>query len=220
MPFTEEQLFAVFTAWNLAVWPLQIVAYGAGLVAVALLLRPSRRATAALLGILALMWLLNGVGFHWAFYTAVTPLAWGFGAAFVLQALLLAFVAITAPDIRIAPARDARSAVGFALVVYALVLYPLLGRAFGQAFPAIPSFGLVPCLTTIFTIGLLLLGPWRVMRWLLIVPVLWGIIGGSAAFLFGVPQDYGLILAMLLAVGFGIAHHFDAGAARHILHHS
>ncbi|PLX38369.1 MAG: hypothetical protein C0606_09185 [Hyphomicrobiales bacterium] len=215
MPFTEEQLFEVFTAWNNAVWPLPILAYGLGLLAVALLLRPSRGSTTAIIAILAAMWLVNGVGFHWAFYTAVTPAAWVFGAAFVLEGLLLAAVPFVAPGFRIAPARDARTIIGLALVAYALVIYPLLGRVFGQAFPAIPTFGIVPCPTTIFSIGLLLMGSWRVARRLLIIPALWGVVGGSAAVLFGVPQDYGLILAMLLAVGFAIGHARGAGFARH-----
>jgi len=46
----------------------------------------------------------------------------------------------------------------------------------------------------------LILGTWRVARWLLIVPVLWAAVGGSAAVLLDVPQDYGLILAMLIAI--------------------
>ena len=215
MPFTEAQLFAVFTAWNTAVWPLQLVAYGLGLVAVGCLIRPSRGSTGVILAILALMWLVNGVGFHWSFYTAVTPAAWIFGAAFILQALLLAGAPFVAPDFRIVPARDPRTAVGLALVAYALFLYPLLGRAFGQVYPAIPTFGIAPCPTTIFTIGLLVLGPWRRAKWLLVIPALWGLVGGSAAFLFGVPQDYGLILAMLVVVAVAIGHRFGSGAARH-----
>lgn len=220
MPFTEEQLFGVFTAWNTAVWPLQIVAYGLGLAAIGFLFRPSRGSTGIILVILALMWLVNGAGFHWSFYTAVTPAAWIFGAAFILEALLLAAVPVLAPGFRIAPARDARTWIGLALAAYALVFYPLLGRALGQVYPAIPTFGIVPCPTTIFTIGLLLLGSWRVSRWLLVIPALWGIVGGSAAILFGVPQDYGLILAMLLAVGIAVGHHLGASATRHGINHA
>jgi Family of unknown function (DUF6064) len=54
----------------------------------------------------------------------------------------------------------------------------------------IPTFGL-PCPTTIFTAGLLLLAT-RHSRVLAIVPIVWSVIGGSPAFLLGVSADYAL----------------------------
>ena len=60
-----------------------------------------------------------------------------------------------------------------------------------------PLFGVAPCPTTIFTLGLLLLSnaSWR----LFVIPLVWSAIGGSAAVLLAVPQDYGLILAGAIA---------------------
>ena len=57
----------------------------------------------------------------------------------------------------------------------------------------IPTFGL-PCPTTIFTAGVLMLATPRAPG-LSIVPVIWSAIGGSAAFLLGVPADIGLPIA-------------------------
>src|SRR5678815_5669775 len=57
----------------------------------------------------------------------------------------------------------------------------------------IPTFG-VPCPTMIFTAGMLMLATLRSWR-LSIVPVIWSLIGGSAAFLLGVRADYGLPIA-------------------------
>jgi hypothetical protein len=37
--------------------------------------------------------------------------------------------------------------------------------------------------------------PW----WLLVIPFAWSLIGGSAAFLLGVPQDWALLVSGLLA---------------------
>ena len=54
-------------------------------------------------------------------------------------------------------------------------------------------FGVAPCPTVIFTLALLLLSN---ARWRLVfIPLLWSAVGGSAAVLLAVPQDYGLILA-------------------------
>lgn len=59
----------------------------------------------------------------------------------------------------------------------------------------------------------ILLGSSRTAGWLLVIPALWGIVGGSAALLFGVPQDYGLIAAFLLVLAFATAYWLGASFA-------
>ena len=58
-------------------------------------------------------------------------------------------------------------------------------------------FGVTPCPVTIFTFGMLLLTVRPVPRWLFVIPFIWSLIGGSAAILLQVPQDW-----LLLASGF------------------
>jgi Family of unknown function (DUF6064) len=55
-------------------------------------------------------------------------------------------------------------------------------------------FGLVPCPTTIFTFGMLLLAA-RPKRPLLWPPLVWSVIGFFAAVKFGISEDVGLLLA-------------------------
>jgi hypothetical protein len=57
-----------------------------------------------------------------------------------------------------------------------------------------PMFGLVPCPTTIFTFGMLLLAarPKRLLLWL---PLVWSVIGFFAAVKFGIREDVGLLIA-------------------------
>jgi hypothetical protein len=78
-----------------------------------------------------------------------------------------------------------------------------------------PAFGVAPCPTTIFTIGFLLMGSWRVVRWLLFLPGLWAAVGGSAAILLGVPQDFGLLAALALLIVLAVARLAGSGLARH-----
>ena len=93
--------------------------------------------------------------------------------------------------------------VSVALISYALMVYPLLGVLFGHVYPAAPTFG-APCPTTIFTFGVLFLLREPFPRYVLVIPILWAGIGGSAAFSLGVAEDYGLIVAGLagLALAF------------------
>jgi hypothetical protein len=86
------------------------------------------------------------------------------------------------------------------MIVYAMIIYPILGTLLGHGYPRSPSFGVAPCPTTIFTFGLLLLTSARVPKSLLVIPFLWSLLGFTAAFLLGVPEDIGLLVAGFLGV--------------------
>lgn len=58
-----------------------------------------------------------------------------------------------------------------------------------------PMFGITPCPVTIFTFGLFLLTTQPIPRRLLVIPVIWSVIGGSAAFLLAIPQDWPLLVS-------------------------
>lgn len=195
LPFTHAQFLAVFAKYNLAVWPGQILAYvlAAGMLgSLALHRQWSDRVVA---GGLALMWIATGIAYHWLHFTAINRAAWAFGALFVLQGLLFAHAAAS-NKLQFGASDSGFSRwLGWALVVYAAVLYPLLGAAFGRGYPEMPMFGITPCPVTIFTFGLLLLSSSKVSWQLLVVPVLWSLIGGSAALLLAVPQDWLLLLS-------------------------
>ena len=200
LPFTVEQFLQVFERYNAAIWPLQLLAYAAGLAIVVLAARRGRRAGAAAAAVLAAMWLVNGIGYHLAFFREINPAAIGFGAMFVLQAALMAWQGIFRDRLQPSFGADARTAVALVAIAYAMVAYPLLGYAFGHVYPAAPVFGVAPCPTTIFTIGVLLLARPAAPAWLFAIPVAWSAIGGSAAFVLGVKEDLGLAAAGLAAV--------------------
>lgn len=200
LPFSVEQFFAVFAAYNTAIWPMPIVAYGFGLLALMFLFRPGAVADRITSTILGLMWLWTGVAYHWLSFAAINPAAPLFGTAFIVQAMVLLHAGWTR-RLAFGPVRGIQGAAGLALVSYAAILYPLLGVWLGHAYPALPMFGVTPCPVTIFTLGLLLLTTKPVPWWTLVVPVLWALVGGSAAFLLDVPQDWMLLVSGLATIG-------------------
>ena len=206
LPFTHAQFLDVFRDYNLAIWPVQVVALVLGLAAVALTFARSAAAGRIVSAILALMWLWNGVVYHGMFFTGINKAAWLFACLFIFEGLLLA-EASYAGRLSFRPKARAARRAGLGFALYALVLYPLIGRAFGFTWPAAPMFGTAPCPVTIFTSGLLLLAEPGVPRRLLIVPALWAAIGGSAAFLLAVPQDWMLLASGLIAVPWLLATH-------------
>ena len=200
MPFTIEQFFEVFARYNQAIFPWQVIAVLAGVMAVALLWRDTRQATAGVLLVLAAMWLVNGIGYHWLHFAPINPIARLFAVTFLAEALLLVWAALARPDLRLRPGGDLVSILGLGCIGFAILVYPALGWLAGHRYPAMPMFGVAPCPTTIFTIGVLLQGPWREVRWFLVIPGLWAAVGGSASVLLGVPQDFGLVAALMLLV--------------------
>jgi hypothetical protein len=199
LPFSREQFFAVFADYNTAVWPMQIVAYLVAAGLLGLMLRPSRGRDRLIGAGLALMWAWTGIAYHVLHFASINRAAWLFGAMFVLQAALLLHACLFGPSLAFAPARGPRAALGWALALYAVVAYPLLGLAAGHRAAELPLVGITPCPVTIFTFGLLLLARMPLPRRLLVIPIGWSLIGGSAAFLLGVVQDW-LLLASGIAV--------------------
>ena len=198
-PFTSQEFFDVFARYHEWVWPapLVLLAVGVGLVAIALLAPRHSRLVA---GGLAALWVWMAVMYHFAFFTFVTPLAYLFGALFLVQAGLLAWHGLHTRRLHLARPVDRPSRiVGVALALYALVAYPLLAYALGQRYPAVPTFGL-PCPTTILTFALLVWCVHPVPRSVLVIPVAWSLLGVSAALNFGVGEDLALPIAAALAL--------------------
>jgi hypothetical protein len=200
LPFTHAQFIEVFAAYNEAVWPTQIVAYmiAAAMLGSLLLMKStlSGRIVSAGLG---MMWLWTGIAYHWLQFTSINQAAWAFGALFLLQGLLFLFASARGMLRFEAPTSKLSLWVGWGLIVYAAVLYPLLGAAMGSGYPEVPMFGITPCPVTLFTFGLLVLSSAKVAWWLLVIPVAWSLVGGSAAFLLHVPQDWPLLVSGLTA---------------------
>lgn len=199
LPFTQDQFLAVFAAYNLAVWPAQFVAYVLGLGMVLALLRPTRHSNRMVGAGLALMWGWTGVAYHALFFAPMNKAAHAFAALFVVQGLLFAHAALLRSDLRFARGHGPRAWLGWALIVYAALVYPLIGVA-SHGYAAMPMFGITPCPVTLFSFGVLLLAQPPMPRRLLVIPLVWAMVGGSAAFLLAVPQDWPLLASGLLVV--------------------
>lgn len=200
IPFTAEQFFEVMRRYNEAVWPAQWAAALLALVAIAVAWHGTTpRAGRIVSGILALLWLWVGVAYHLLFFRAINPGATLFGALFIAQAALFAWMGVWQTHLAFRPRPDWTGLMGGLLLLYALVVYPVLGRAFGERYPALPTFGL-PCPTTIFTIGLLLWATRSIPRTVFLIPIAWAALGEQAAVNFGVLEDLGLTVAGVLAV--------------------
>ena len=200
IPFSRQAFFEVFEAYNLAVWPAQILLIALAVAALVTVIRPVRHGDATIAAILAAFWMWMGVVYHMVYFTAINPAAWGFGTLFVLQGLVFLLAGVYRGRLSFRYRSGAVAHLGSILILYALLIYPLLGYLLGHRYPESPTFGL-PCPTTIFTFGLLLWTDRKVPYYVLIIPVLWAVVGFSAALSLGVLEDIGLLVAAVVAVG-------------------
>jgi hypothetical protein len=199
LPFSRDAFLDVFGAYNTLLWPVAAALWIATLVAFVACLR-GRPRNVWTFGLLAFQWAWAGIFYHAALFTWINPAAWGFALVFVIEAGLLTWFGVVRRTLHVWSREATLSTqLGNGLIAYGLS-YPLLSLIGPNTYPFAPTFG-VPCPTTLVTIGFLLLVH-PVLLSVTIVPLVWTAIGGSAAFVLGMPVD----LALVAAGGALVAH--------------
>jgi len=198
MDLTIDQLLGTFVRYNQAIWPLQILAYVLGGLAVYFVFRKNLHSSRIISGILVFMWLWTGIVFFMIFFTDMYAPAF-FGGLFILQGLFF-LLEIYKPRISFTYRGDIYAITGIILIFFALVGYPVLGYMLEHWYPQAPPFGLAPCPVGVFTFGLLLLSENKVPKSLLFIPFIWAL-GGIMPVSIGFYEDIILIAAGLLATG-------------------
>ena len=194
MPFTAQQFLDVFATYNESVFPAQIVMLVAAVIAVRLAGNRDTASSKAVVIVLSFYWLWMGVVYHWIFFSAINNVALLFGGFFVLQSIVLFYAGVIRTDLSFSQRSRPIKSIGTLFIVYALLIYPIIGLSAGHSYPYSPTFGL-PCPTTIFTFGLLLRSGRSVPLYVLPVPVAWSLLGFSAAYALGIWEDVGLLIA-------------------------
>ena len=141
----------------------------------------------------AFHWAWAGIAYHAAFFTWINPAAWIFAVGFLAQALACIWFGVIRRRLVFDQGKTPRHLLAAMFMVYSLA-YPLLVFAAGHEFPRAPVFG-VPCPTALFTAGVLLSAAPPVPRSVFLVPIVWSLVGGSAAWLLGITPDLMLFAA-------------------------
>jgi hypothetical protein len=206
LPFSRLEFLQVFSDYNETIWPVQILAAALGAIAIALLFSRRGWASRSIATILAMFWIIMGVAYHWLFFSEINTAAYLFGGLFLLAALVFLVEGTVRDRVRFEVSWDFRGWSALMLIAYSFVIYPILGLVATHPYPETPLFGVVPCPTTIFTLALLVTASYPRPLLLAVVPLLWAVIGSSAAYLLDVPQDWGLFAASLIWFAAWISH--------------
>jgi hypothetical protein len=203
LPFSSEQFFQVFVRYNEAVWPAPLVLFALAILALVFGVRNDPGDGRRISAILAALWLWIAVVYHVAFFAAINRAAMLFAIVSAVQAGVFVWLAVARHPLRFRPRANARGIAGILMIGYALIGYPVLGYVLGHRYPATPTFG-VPCPTTVFTLGVLLWSREKSARLASIIPLLWAVVGTSAAVSLDVKEDFGLLVAALLTLALGV----------------
>jgi hypothetical protein len=199
-PFSRVQFLDAYARYNAAIWPAQLVALLLGVAIIAMLVTGSRRFVHMASWALALLWLWTGIVCHWLYFASITNMAILFCLAFVFQGLIFGIFGLKAAKLHQAPRYDAPTILGALYVGYALIAYPLISLASGLGLSQMPAFGVTPNMLALFTIGTLLMADRLFPHALWYIPILWTLVGGTTAFLLGMPQDWILLASGPLAL--------------------
>jgi hypothetical protein len=204
LPFTREEFFGVFAAYNDHLWPFSVVLWIVTAAVFVLTIRIPLRMNRTASILLAVHWAWPALAYHVAFFSAINRAAYLFAALFLIQATLLTWIGVIRNRLQFEEKRSGRQSFGYALVIYALI-YPLLG---------VPAFG-IPCPSTILTIGFLVGANGGFPTALIFIPIIWSVIGGSATILLGVSADAVLLFAGISLAVYGT---IGRGLARRVSH--
>jgi len=181
----------------MAVWPAQYILTLIAVAIVVLVIRGPERAGRLVSYGLALLWCWIAVAYHLAFFWSINPAAPFFAAVSLAAAGAFAWFGGIRGELQFKKGLSVTATVGLVVVMFALVGYPAVGEYIGHSYPAAPTFGL-PCPTTIFTFGILLMAVPGFHKAIVVAPLVWAVIGSTAAFTLGVTQDLGLVVVALV----------------------
>jgi hypothetical protein len=205
LPFSARTYYRLFELYNLELWPLQLLALALGAAVLALGRRSGERAGRAIAVILAVCWAWVAWGFHWQRYASINPAAGYFALAFVVEALLLLGLGGVRGRLVIAPATRLQRRAGLGLLLFALLVFPLMGPLLGRSWTQAEVFGMAPDPTALATLGVLLFAGVRPVWGLFPIPVAWCLVSGATLWAMESPDFAVVPLAVLLAVGFALA---------------
>lgn len=89
LPFTRDEFFNVFGAYNERLWPFALALWLLTACALVVLTRARPVRPWIIPGLLALHWAWAGLAYHAAFFSRINPAAWVFSGIFLLEAGLL-----------------------------------------------------------------------------------------------------------------------------------
>jgi hypothetical protein len=194
--FSLEEFLLVLESYNLFIWPLQIIAYVLIVLVIFFSLSPTQYSAKIVSAILSFFWLFTGIIFCFIYWAPSHIFGYIFGIICTIQGLLFLY-SIRRSDITIGSSDKTYKLIGILFVLYAIIGYQIFGYYLGHIYPKFFAAGLVPCPTTIFTLGIFLIINKSIPIKYFVIPLMISL-GGFLAAYNGIYEDIGLVITGIL----------------------
>ena len=197
---TLERFLNYASRYNLDLYPAQYLMLGLGLIAILTVFFRTKTSSRFISAILAFFYGWIGIQFYMIYFKEFMPIPFVFGILFIIQALIFILEGTIRNRISFQFKADIYGLTGALLLFYAIFGYQALENLLGRGYPEILSFGMFPCPTVIFSLGILLWTGKKFPSYILIFPIIQALSGFIPAFIIGIIEDIGLIISGLLAL--------------------
>lgn len=186
--FSARVYERMFELHNEAWWPAHILALFVGAILMVAAVKPSPHRTRMAYVLLAMVWLFVAWAFFLNRYASINWAAVNVAAAFSVQALLFAALALRPELAPIASPGTAARRVGGTVLAFALLGYPLLPVLLGQSLAAGRMFAITPDPTVLATLAMLTFARGWCAVLASVIPITWSVITALTLWTLGSPE--------------------------------
>ena len=199
-----DDFFNTLQTYNETFVPMFIITLVLSVIAVFLAFRKSKYSDKSTAAILGFLYLWSGLAFFILFFGSVDVEVFGLrlsgmwylsGILFVAQSILILFFGVIKSSLSFRFVWGLHGFAGALLVVYAMVIYPIVGFLTGFIYPRYPVFGIAPCPVTIFTFGLLQWSDKKTPLLVAIIPLVHALTGILPILVYSIWADVGLFFS-------------------------
>jgi hypothetical protein len=169
---------------------------------IALLFTKWKHSGRLIAGVIAFLWLWSGLVTIILFFGTVSSQYYFWGTLWIIQGVVFVYYGLLKPGFQFRSNKDLSTYLGFLLILYALIVYPIIGTLSGHKFPGGPIFGVAPCPVCIFTFGIFMMTRKRIPVYIFVFPLIWSILGIYAAIRMNVFADIGMAFAGVTGTAF------------------
>jgi hypothetical protein len=188
-------IFEAFGSYNEAIWPMQVIGYVLGIIAIFWGIKRIKYSDNIIMLILSYFWLWGGFVFCIVFFAPDYKVFYILGPLLIIQGILFLFFGLR--SYKLLPfftfRVDMYGIIGAIYILYALIIYPFIGYLTGHPFSNHPVFGVAPCPVCIFTFGLFMWARKRLPIGILVVPLIESV-AGIIPCVWGLYADIGLVI--------------------------
>jgi hypothetical protein len=204
-----DEFFDLFGTYNETYLVVIVLTYVLAIIALLMVFRKNEYSNRIISLSLGILWLWVGLVFGILVFGPVPVVMVGielpgtwylFGGIFTVQGIIMLYFGVIKDTVSISWNPGTRQYIGLILILFGLLIYPLVGIAFGRVFPEYPIFGIAPCPVTAFTIGLLLWSDERPSFSIVTIPIFWGFMGLAPVLFYEVYADIGTVLAGIIGM--------------------